>query len=952
LCSASLVFEPDRIEYAVMRIPYRSVTRLGRWSGALHSLLSAKADVFALSTSSTVLMKANNVNAPYQFVENEMEHRFSLQFEALQSFLPRVQELHYVHTAFSDGLLERDDALRAIVERRERAIAFDASWLENLSERPLKEVRAVLVTPLVTNPGRVMITNERLYFQPFNNINVTLVDKYALRDVYRIVKRRHTLRHVGIEVFVATSSAASLSLSSSSSAATSSVEPRSAFFAFSSRVERDAVYDLLVAQPAATNLQCNDQSNMTLRWQSGLISNFDYLMYVNNLAGRTTNDLTQYPVFPWVLADYESAELDLESPASYRDLSKPIGALNESRLASLRARYREIPDDQGKFLYGTHYSTPGYVLYFVVRQAPEFMLRLQNGKFDSPDRMFHSVADTWQGVLTSPADVKELIPEFYLPPADFLRNSDELELGTKQNSAQLGDVVLPPWARGDPQRFAELMRAALESEHVSQNLHHWIDLIFGYKQRGREAEFADNVFYPLTYEGVVDIDAIKDPRQRRAMEAQIAEFGQTPSQIFFTPHPARHAKSMRNSSSSSSSTPASTSSPSSSSLSLSSWSSPSASWSSTSLPSTNSSWTSASSISNWLLSGVTSSPSSSAAPAAAASGATSSSAADIDTSPSSSADSPANSIAESARRWSASLGSMKCSFEHRVHRDSVTSVALTRTDGGVTLYSVSQDSSLKIYALSGAKKQLRSINLSKLALSSVSATPEEKTVLVGSWDNNVYTYSVEFGRVLDTLTAHDDAVSALSLEDNTLFTGSWDSTVKMWKRLPTGIHKVPLADFVENEAEVRCVRIAAAQPNIAASATVDGVVVFFDFRTKRPIRTIHPHIDSVNDLHFTLDGNAVVTCSEDGHFKAIEVGGAETCSIDAGQPLLSLATDGDQIALATDSGSVEIWSLQGGSLVDTLEPAHSGPVRCVAVSHDGQRLVSGALDGTIKVWEQ
>ena len=40
-----------------------------------------------------------------------------------------------------------------------------------------------------------------------------------------------------------------------------------------------------------------------------------------------------------------------------------------------------------------------------------------------------------------------------------------------------------------------------ESEYVSKNLHHWIDLIFGYKQRGEEAELNDNVFYPLCYEG-------------------------------------------------------------------------------------------------------------------------------------------------------------------------------------------------------------------------------------------------------------------------------------------------------------------------------------------------------------------------------------------------------------------------------------------------------------------
>ena len=37
----------------------------------------------------------------------------------------------------------------------------------------------------------------------------------------------------------------------------------------------------------------------TRKWQKGEMSNFHYLMLVNTLAGRTYNDLTQYPVFPW-----------------------------------------------------------------------------------------------------------------------------------------------------------------------------------------------------------------------------------------------------------------------------------------------------------------------------------------------------------------------------------------------------------------------------------------------------------------------------------------------------------------------------------------------------------------------------------------------------------------------------------------------------------------------------
>jgi hypothetical protein len=53
-------------------------------------------------------------------------------------------------------------------------------------------------------------------------------------------------------------------------------------------------------------------------------------------ADRSFSDLTQYPIFPWVVADVGSSELDLEHPETFRDLSKPIGALNPVRLERLR----------------------------------------------------------------------------------------------------------------------------------------------------------------------------------------------------------------------------------------------------------------------------------------------------------------------------------------------------------------------------------------------------------------------------------------------------------------------------------------------------------------------------------------------------------------------------------------------------------------------------------------
>ncbi|KAH9329817.1 hypothetical protein KI387_001925, partial [Taxus chinensis] len=276
-------------------------------------------------------------------------------------------------------------------------------------------------------------------------------------------------------------------------------------------------------------------------WRRREISNFEYLMTLNTLAGRSYNDLTQYPVFPWILADYTSQNLDFNNPETYRDLSKPVGALDLKRFQVFEERYRNFFDpDIPSFYYGSHYSSMGSVLYYLLRLEPFTTLHrnLQGGKFDHADRLFHSIAATHANCLSNTSDVKELVPEFFYMP-EFLNNSNEYHLGVKQDGELLGDVVLPPWAKESPEVFILKNREALESEYVSLNLHHWVDLIFGYKQRGKTAIEASNVFYHLTYEGAVDLEAMEDLLQRAAVEDQIANFGQTPIQLFRKKHPKR-----------------------------------------------------------------------------------------------------------------------------------------------------------------------------------------------------------------------------------------------------------------------------------------------------------------------------------------------------------------------------------------------------------------------------
>ncbi len=73
----------------------------------------------------------------------------------------------------------------------------------------------------------------------------------------------------------------------------------------------------------------------------------------------------------------------------------------------------------------------------------------------------------------------------------------------------------------------------MECDYVSAHLHEWIDLIFGFKQKGEPAIEAHNVFYHMFYEGAVDLSKIKDPLEKKSTIAVINNFGQMPKQVSF-----------------------------------------------------------------------------------------------------------------------------------------------------------------------------------------------------------------------------------------------------------------------------------------------------------------------------------------------------------------------------------------------------------------------------------
>ncbi|OQS07294.1 hypothetical protein THRCLA_00703, partial [Thraustotheca clavata] len=949
LCTRSFMFEPQDSTLPILKFPYRDMPH----TPAGEIFEEANKQVYLSFECTTVVeMKERGLDHPYvtkNLADSSVASTkfiFSFAHSKVHDIIDAAAPLwSLANTKSILNKIDEESKLAPILGPRHTDV-FDPSLLADFRERPLLQRGKVVnrIAPLLKYPGTLMLTNLRVYFQPaqVNNTGDPVVN-FAYTKVTTIHKRRHMLKQCGLEITLDDKS--------------------SHFYSFETMKDRDEIYDLLIKQPGVDQVQEHNSHlipEMLEKWQTKQISNFEYLSFLNDQAGRTVNDLTQYPVFPWVVADYTSARLDLSNPATFRDLSKPVGALNPDRLAYFQQRYQAMPSGMEAeglpppFLYGTHYSTPGYVLFYLVRLAPEYMLCLQNGKFDAADRLFKSIAGTWQSCLTNHADLKELIPAFYDPQGaeDWLLNLKNLDLGTTQQLERVGDVELPPWAES-PKDFVLKLRAALESDYVSAHLHEWIDLIFGYKQQGAEAVAANNLFYYLSYEGSVNLETITDPVEKCSFEAQIQEFGQTPKLLFLSPHPARSEVDKSPVIAPlepivlAPLPPATEDIP-----------PPSPSSSPEKDTPTNTARRSMFGFSRPTLSGL-----------------------GLNVNGLNGLNGLKASIRKRMERrnwgWSfdgqspASGNLWDESLPHYFHSKELTSCVLSKDAKYV--FSTSRDGTFKLSSCAdGVVKRSYSCGGAALACD---LSPDEKYAVFTSSDLRVYMFALETGRVSKLDNAHDSPITGISVIDDSRFlTCSDDGVLKLWQYGPVGMLSSPLFAFEDCDAAITCLDVNS-EGTLAIVGRINGAVDIYDLRTNSQIIKVcvsqcQAEVLSVNfdragnTFVCATDANELVVCTSEGVESTrlaipIKDDAIQYVSTHRSFPTLSfrcMVSDGTYAITGSANGGIYIWQLHTDSqepekkCIVSIGHAHKRPISTITVSSNGHTVLSGAADGSVRVW--
>jgi hypothetical protein len=276
------------------------------------------------------------------------------------------------------------------------------------------------------------------------------------------------------------------------------------------------------------------------KWMNWEISTFEYLMYINLFSNRSFNDLSHYPVFPWLHLNTNVKE---PSGIILRDLSCNMGQLgSKERLEEFIRKYEEGDwFEKDSYHYGSHYSHPGIVLHYLIRLHPltEGCLALQGGQYDVADRLFYSVDHALESALNDISDVREIIPEFFFLPEMFQKHN--IKFGEMQDGTTVNEVELPGWAN-NPHEYVCRLKELLESEQVCYSIHRWIDYIYGYKQKGKEAIKSINVYPHYTYDTTNNPE--KESGEESKIEAEVStsqayNFGQAPTLLFKDAHKQR-----------------------------------------------------------------------------------------------------------------------------------------------------------------------------------------------------------------------------------------------------------------------------------------------------------------------------------------------------------------------------------------------------------------------------
>jgi WD40 repeat protein len=235
--------------------------------------------------------------------------------------------------------------------------------------------------------------------------------------------------------------------------------------------------------------------------------------------------------------------------------------------------------------------------------------------------------------------------------------------------------------------------------------------------------------------------------------------------------------------------------------------------------------------------------------------------------------------------------------------------------------------------------------------SSVSISPDQKTIVAGSGDKTIIFLDLTTKKITRTLSEHSGIVRsiAISTDGNILASGSDDKTIKIWEFV-TGKLLYTLSGHSERVWSITI----SPDGKTLASSSADNTVKLWNLEQGQLLHTLSGHSDSIGSLAITLNGEILASGSKDKTIKIWSLHTGELLQTLSGHSnwvsSIAISPNSQTLVSGSEDKTIKIWNIQTGHLLKTLTGI-TGSVRAIAISPDGQTIFSGNAGGKIQIWQ-
>lgn len=305
------------------------------------------------------------------------------------------------------------------------------------------------------------------------------------------------------------------------------------------------------------------------------------------------------------------------------------------------------------------------------------------------------------------------------------------------------------------------------------------------------------------------------------------------------------------------------------------------------------------------------------------------------------------SVDNTVKLWNQS-GEMLKSIEG--HNDSVLAIAFSPDEKFLATAGV--DRMIKIWNLEGELITTLVGHLDQI--NALAFSRDSKTLISASGDKTAKLWDIQSGDRLVTFTGHSDKVTTVAFHptEDLIATGSQDNTIKLWNL------EGDLLDTLEGHTDkVTSLAFSPDGTQVASVSNDQSIKLWLleEDNTSQEVSTLDSlssHTAPINDVKFSHDGSLLITASDDNTLKVWSTEGFLLTTL-AGHSdrvtHLDIHPNDQTIISSSLDNSILVWQWQGSDLLKALY-GHSASVSGITFNHDGEHIYSVAQDGRLKEW--